>query len=68
MNEKEKLVFCAIYCMGSYTRTVYIDDNIFDYKDKARERLYEIVYSKLEEKFRKHNENFLSVGMESGRI
>ncbi len=57
VDEKNKPVVCWIYCMDLYSGSLWIDSDIFDYKDKTRESLYELVYSKLEEKFRKHNEN-----------
>ena len=44
-------VVCSVYCRDLYKGSICIDSDTYGYKDKTREELYELVYSKLEEKF-----------------
>lgn len=51
VNEDNLPVVCSVYCRDLYKGSICIDSDTYGYKDKTREELYELVYSKLEEKF-----------------
>lgn len=46
-------VVCSVYCRDLYRGSICIDSDTYGYKDKTREELYKLLYSKLEEKFEK---------------